>query len=670
MADKKIKVQVDIKPPDIQPTIAELKKLKLQLKETSDPAQFKQLQQQINDTEDAIRAARVGADNFAEVLGTLPGPIGQIGNQIGGTLQSLKQFGSLKFKDLKASFVDLGKDLVDAAKGIGNLTGITKVYTTLNNGLASSFVKIGIGEQAAAAGARAFSAALTATGVGAIVVALGFLVNKIIEVGTEYFNQAETISKANEKIQSSFEYFDKVRETDLQRTLANIKKFAKDERDEAEQTYNAKVNFYQDELKQLKQQGEFNIQFKKAEREALNQGLSITKDEEKALNEKYDKLETERLLRIQSIQVKQIENENEISDRRKQFRKDDAAAADKNEQERIRKAKELADTLSKINKSEREAAISLLDERDQERRKIVNDYNERIQLASKFGQDTVILEEAKLNALKQLNDKFAKEDKDNEQKSYDEKIDLLNKEYAFKLDMAAKIKSLEDQTAQQTFENNRIVAQSWVDLGNNISSVFGSLINVFENGSNAAKAFGVLQVAVNAASSIGQILLNSQAGQFEYNKAIATGNAAILSAIPKLVNPVTAPLGIAEAAAGKAAIVGATAGKAALKTATALQIGTVGVTSAAQIAAILSAKKSSTSTTGGSSAGGGASITTPSVSSISVPQLNTSGGQNPTEQIAETLSTAQKPLKAYVVSGEISSQMALDRRTNRAATFG
>jgi hypothetical protein len=42
---------------------------------------------------------------------------------------------------------------------------------------------------------------------------------------------------------------------------------------------------------------------------------------------------------------------------------------------------------------------------------------------------------------------------------------------------------------------------------------------------------------------------------------------------------------------------------------------------------------------------------------------------NPTRQIGETIAGAQKPLKAYVVSGDISSQQALDRRTNRAATF-
>jgi hypothetical protein len=74
--------------------------------------------------------------------------------------------------------------------------------------------------------------------------------------------------------------------------------------------------------------------------------------------------------------------------------------------------------------------------------------------------------------------------------------------------------------------------------------------------------------------------------------------------------------------------------------------------------------------------GGGGSVSTaapnipaPKVAGAAAPQINVAGGQNPTTAIAETISGARAPLKAYVVSGEVSSQQALDRRTSRAATF-
>ena len=198
--------------------------------------------------------------------------------------------------------------------------------------------------------------------------------------------------------------------------------------------------------------------------------------------------------------------------------------------------------------------------------------------------------------------------------------------------------------------------------------------SVFEQGSTAQKIFGVAQIAINAAASIGQILLNKAAGNAEFNKTIATGEAAILSAIPKLFNPVTAPLGIAEAAAGKAAIAGAAAGKIKLGINSALQIGVVGATSAAQIAAVLSAKKSSAGAGGGGGSGGAssaASIPVPSVAGMAAPVIGGTSAATPGAQIAQTLSgVTGKPIEAYVVSGKISSQQALDRRTTNAATFG
>jgi mevalonate kinase len=111
-----------------------------------------------------------------------------------------------------------------------------------------------------------------------------------------------------------------------------------------------------------------------------------------------------------------------------------------------------------------------------------------------------------------------------------------------------------------------------------------------------------------------------------------------------------------------------------LKVNTNLQIAAVGVSSAAQIAAILSAGKSKSSGAGGgggsiTSAGSGAIPTAPTIAGTAAPQILTTGGMNPTQQIGETISASQRPIKAYVISGDVTSQQALDRRTSRAATF-
>jgi len=90
------------------------------------------------------------------------------------------------------------------------------------------------------------------------------------------------------------------------------------------------------------------------------------------------------------------------------------------------------------------------------------------------------------------------------------------------------------------------------------------------------------------------------------------------------------------------------------------------------IKSAVSNAKSAAGAAGGAISGmstSSANITPPTITSAQAPQIQTQGGQNPSTQIAETISRAQAPLRAYVVSQDISSQQALDRRTNRAATF-
>ena len=69
--------------------------------------------------------------------------------------------------------------------------------------------------------------------------------------------------------------------------------------------------------------------------------------------------------------------------------------------------------------------------------------------------------------------------------------------------------------------------------------------------------------------------------------------------------------------------------------------------------------------------GAGAAPAIPQIEKTNVPQITgTTGQASPGAQIAGTLAkSSEKPIKAYVVSGDVTSQQALDRRTTRAATF-
>ena len=330
-----------------------------------------------------------------------------------------------------------------------------------------------------------------------------------------------------------------------------------------------------------------------------------------------------------------------------------------------------AEELKELSEGQKEAMLELLSEREAEEYKVREHYANLLYLATKYGDDTTQLKLAQADALKEIDDKYLKEAKEKQDKEDEEKKKKYDEFMKFQMEQYEKIKELEQEREDLTFKTNQIIGQSWVDLGNNISGILQNLTTVFEQGSTAQKVFAVAAVLINAASSIGQILLNGAAAQAEYNKAIATGNAAILSGIPKLVNPITAGIGIAEIAAGKAAVTGAIAGKAATKVNTTLQVAAVGASSAIQVAAILSAKKAGGGGGGASGGGGGGAvnIAPPTVAAVGAPQIQSGQGINAGQQLGETIGGQMKGVRAYVVSQDIQNQSALDRRTNRAATF-
>lgn len=162
-------------------------------KGTYSQEQFEILSKTVGDLEDQFAKTKARSGDLFTSLQLIPGPIGEIASKFNGTIALLKTFSSFSLSDLQFQFKETVQDVKDIGQWIGKATGITKIYTVLNNALAASFVKVGVGEAAAATGARAFAAALTATGVGALVVGLGLAVSALMEFasGTDEAEQQQ-----------------------------------------------------------------------------------------------------------------------------------------------------------------------------------------------------------------------------------------------------------------------------------------------------------------------------------------------------------------------------------------------------------------------------------------------------------------------------------------------
>ena len=675
MADKTIKVKVDVET-DVQPTIAELKRLKLQLKETSDPTEFKRLQQQINDTEDAIKSARTGADNFAEVLGTLPGPIGSIGSAVGGTLQNLKQFGALKFSDIKASFTELGKDVIDAAKGLLQLTGITKAYEVVTAATSKALQFFGVSLNTANTAGKALgitlSTLLAATGILAIVAAVDILTT----AWDNFSKKAERAEEAQKKLNDTLLKGSKVA---LDAESANVKRSgdlliaqAKARGANADEIY--KIEQSNRKLLLASQQRYYNDLKNKDSDEAIAavNNIKNTQNEIKIAEANFqaDKLQKSIQAGTKLAEKNKVQSDKEIADRKK--------------------------ALEDIDKNEKAAALSLLDEREQQKRKVVNDYNAQIQLATANGRDTFILEEAKLNALRILKDKFTKEDDDKQKEKDDKEKERLKKlgedeRGIILLGLQTKLEALDAENARidgdfemdlerlsqqrdilaeqeatelqntdltefqkteirkkyadarkditnQEVETEKAAAEAKQEINMAYLGLFAQFGNTLSQLAGKNKALAIAGIVISQAAAIGQIISST-----------AAANAKAVLASPLsfgqpwvAINTISAGLSIASTIAS----------------------------AAKSIQQINSQPGASSGTSGASGGASAASLPTPPrVTGTTAPQIQTGSGMNPTTQLGQTLTNAQKPLRAYVVSQDIQSQTALDRRTSRAATF-
>ena len=250
---------------------------------------------------------------------------------------------------------------------------------------------------------------------------------------------------------------------------------------------------------------------------------------------------------------------------------------------------------------------------------------------------------------------------------YDQEIGYINN--------AAK--ALTDlQNTQITINEN--IAQSWVELGNTIGSSIGTLATVFEQGSAAQKAFAIASVVINGAAAAGKILLDAKENISSATKVISQGVAAKAQGVA--VAPLNPVIGGALIAAGTAATTAGGALLAKAKTSAAFQLAAVGVTTGAQIAAILGAgkgKKSggATASAGGGEGGGGGSTPAFSTPTIGAPQIGATSAQQ--GQLAGIVAGALdrnnsegRPIRAYIVGNDITTEQQLQRRIRTSARLG
>jgi hypothetical protein len=322
--------------------------------------EFEILSSKLGEVEDQMQKTKARSGDLFTSLQLIPGPIGEIASKFNGAIALLKTFSSFSLKDLTFQFKETLDDVKEIGVFLGKATGITKLYTILNGALARSFVAVGVGEQAAAAGARAFSAALVATGIGALVVGLGFAVSALMD----FIDTSDDAAAAQERLGKEIANVNMLLDMDLadaaRRQKVRIAQLKRDGASEKE-IRDQGVKDLQENLKLTEQALQEN---RDLESKVLKTGQGELKDvyaQQTALEEKRAQLLTD-------IKVGEIDNQTqtnkELESQRQKNLQDAKTAADKEIQEEKRKQDELKKIEDDAAAIQLEARLSLLDETD------------------------------------------------------------------------------------------------------------------------------------------------------------------------------------------------------------------------------------------------------------------------------------------------------------------
>jgi len=702
MADKKIKVKIDVET-NVEGSIAQLKSLKKQLKETAAGSEeFKKIYNEIDDLEDKIKSAKGASSDWIDTLESAGGPLGALGGALNKAKVATVSFGAAfkaagigllvsligglvaAFSQTEGSMKKLEPLLIGMEKIFG---GILEVIQPLLDAFlelalkALPYITSGIGKLYS--GFVAFFTLIKEAGTG-----VGKILKGIFTLDTD------VITEGYDQIKGSLSKTLEAYDDGVKRFEAGTKKITKTEKENLKERDDDAKKAFDEKLKRLEAEDKLDeAKLKKLKEEALV--FAVTEQEKLDVEKKFADLSYQArikdlddkmsLYKKDSVEYKNLQTEKITAeadyisqtkgfvDTQKKIDEDNIKAREDFQQKikEILTAANIDDIERQKQERQNQLTKDLSDlEKDKEFIKLEEEEKNKLRIALK--QDAANdISTIELTAEQQTLDKKLRLLELNGQallqgtrSFYDNKRAIINElENKELLDLQAqydkkKLSAEEFEKAKQDIQNKYTKQRkdlSTLELNDYLSfasNILGAVNGIFSAASNVAKM--QTEQDIQAAEGNVEKIEAIKQKAFEDNKKMQIAQAIIgtlQSAIQAYQSLAVIPVvgvGLGIAAAAAALVFGYK-----------------------QVALIKSQKYQSTSSggTSTSAAGGAPAIQAPRVQGTAAPQIETGGGMNPTTQIGETISQSQRPIRAYVVSGEISSQQALDRKTSRAATF-
>jgi len=632
MADKNIKVKVDVDV-NAEPSIAQLKALKRQLKETAAGSdEFKKLYGQIDDLEDKLKGAKQGSADWIDTLESAGGPLGMLGKGLNNVKVA---FGSLNTA-LKASIIGI---IVTA---VGGLVAAFSESETAMKKLQPLFIGL---EKILGGIFRAFEPLLDAfiematSALPYITKGIGMFYSGLYSLFTLVKNVGVSVGKILKGVFTLD--FDALKEgaagikdafTGVSKTFNDT--YARFETGTKEQTKTEKKN-----LEERNKNAADAAAKRKAAEEKAEAERKKREEERRKLNEEADKAELDAYKDTLGEREKsEYEAGLKLNERRKALaeagRTDMTGieAAYQAEMAEIKKKYDDEEAKKKEEKDKKDKE-ALLKKQEEERGILLTGLQAEFEALDKKNKQAELDFEQDLIRLASQKDILRQQ----------EATELQNTELTEfqKTEIRKKYADARMAITDQEIATEKAAMQAKHEINMAYLGLFEQFGGLMQQIAGKNKGLAIAGVVIQQAAAIGQIIANT-----------AIANAKSVAASPLTggmpwvaINTISAGLSIAATIAG------------AVKS----------------IQQINQAASQAGVTGGGSGAGAGAgSVAMPSAPravGTAAPEIQTGGGQNATAMIAQTIAGAQKPVRAYVVSGDVTSTQALDRRTNKAATF-
>lgn len=684
-------------------------------------AEFKELSKELSDLKDNLRDTEIQSVRFTEALAAQPGVIGFVGQSLEGLRGTFQVFMAnpiiAVLAGIAGAFLALRESLTRTEEGTEKLNKITAGFTKILNGLFAILEPIAMGLADLIGGFLENEKVINVlsktvgvlTGVfttlfGTLKSVGGFIIDTLV---TNFKTLIAVAKGAGDVIAGVFTFdWDRIKEganaafeavkEGVKGTVDNVKELGTGIVDAAVDGFKAGEEQFKEGFSRLTETQKEEAdkaaeELKKAQEEAQRvqteayiASLDARNAELFQREQKYQEdLEKLKAAGITDFTLLDENYRKDVAEINKKY-DDEALAKQKEQQDKLKEQRQAfiddqlfqldnqfiqldgkyGQQIAMINEREKLGLISSQEASDERRRLQEERYNEQIAIIDE--QTQLLLQNEELTEAERTRimlegqaargeiEMMKKEDELLSLESefaqlgltFDRRRELINEKEALLLEDASLTEEQRTAIKRAAAQERMAIDMEELDAKAEIQNAQFDLIGQFGAflgqiaGEN--KKLAIAAVIAEQVASIGRIISNT-----------AVANAKAVAASPLTFGQPWVAINTATAAIGIASSV------------------------AAGVKAVRDIKNADKSQSAPSAGGQGpARPAAPSAAATSIPQTVATGGEVDTgSQIAQAIAGARqrdedKPIKAYVVSSDVSSQQALDRRTNVAATFG